>query len=189
MNNKISAACLTILLTLSGSGVAGNKNKIQTTTAFSPYVDGNGNITLPEDFRLSLSHLGSWFVPEGDASGFHDVYANRDAITGYRKSGKFPDGSILVKELRAHRSGDYTTGNNVSYATETVKQWFVMIKDSNKRFPDNKNWGNGWGWALFKTDNPKQNVSSDYQKDCIGCHLPAKPKDWIYTEAYPTLAE
>lgn len=42
----------------------------------SEYVDKEGNITLPIDFRTSTIHLGSWFVPTGDASGFHGVYTN-----------------------------------------------------------------------------------------------------------------
>ena len=41
---------------------------------FSTNVDKHGNITLPNDFRNEMVHLGSWFVPEGGASGFHDVY-------------------------------------------------------------------------------------------------------------------
>ena len=64
-----------------------------------------------------------------------------------------------------------------------------MIKDTNKRFPNNKNWGNGWGWALFKTGNHNINVSMDYKNDCLGCHFPAKNNDWVYTEGYPTLTK
>lgn len=58
---------------------------------------------------------------------------------------------------------DYTTGKNISYATESVKQWFVMIKDTKNRFPKNKNWGDGWGWgwALFKTNSVDTNASND----------------------------
>ena len=154
---------------------------------FSAWVDKKGTISLPKDFRKSMSHLGSWFVPSGDASGFHDVYAQQADVTSYRKNGKFSDGAILVKELRASSTADYTTGKNVSFASATIKQWFVMIKDTKNRFPNNKNWGNGWGWALFKTDNPDVNVSKDFQKDCVGCHYPAKDNDWVYIEAYPTL--
>lgn len=157
------------------------------STGFSPYVNDQGKISLPADFRLSMAHLGSWIVPEGDASGFHDVYAPATVVSAYRKSGKFPDGAVIVKELRAATTADYTTGKNVSYASAKVKQWFVMIKDAKNRFPGNKNWGNGWGWALFKTDNPGVNVSNDFQKDCIGCHIPAKQTDWVYVEAYPSL--
>ena len=75
----------------------------------------------------------------------------------------------------------------MSYATADLKQWFVMVKDAKGRFAENPIWGDGWGWALFKPDNASVNVAKDYKTDCLGCHIPAKDKDWIYTEAYPTL--
>ena len=71
---------------------------------FSAYVDQQGNISLPKDFRTSLIHLGSWFVADGGASGFHDVYTEPESAVAYRKTGKFPDGATLVKELRAHKT-------------------------------------------------------------------------------------
>jgi hypothetical protein len=154
---------------------------------FSPYVDDEGNISFPEGFRTSMVHLGSWYVPEGGASGFHDVYTERASAEAFRVTGKFPDGATLVKELRPSNSGTYTTGQNVSYATGDLKQWFVMIKDSKGRFTDNPLWGDGWGWALFKPADRSVNVATDYKTDCLGCHVPAKDKDWVYTEAYPTL--
>mgnify|MGYP001812318378 CR=1 FL=1 len=157
-----------------------------TAEPFSPHVDDAGNISLPQDFRANMTHLGSWFVPAGEASGFHDVYANRSGVDVYRSSGAFPDGTVLVKELRAHTSGSYTTGSNVSFANDTLKQWFVMIKDSNERFAGNGSWGNGWGWALFQPGK-QGNQSKDYKTDCLGCHVPAQATDWVYTQAYPTL--
>lgn len=154
---------------------------------FSPNVDDQGNISLPDDFRASMVHLGSWFVPEGGASGFHDVYTEKASVEAYRETGKFPDGATLVKELRAHKAGTYTTGENVSYATDGLKQWFVMVKDAKGRFADNPLWGDGWGWALFKPDDKSKQVAADYKTDCLGCHVPVKDNDWVYTEAYPTL--
>jgi hypothetical protein len=150
-------------------------------------VSESGVISLPADFRARFRHLGSWFVPEGDASGFHDVYANPAAIAAYRETGEFPDGSVLVKELRGAAAGAYTTGEGVRFATDELKQWFVMVKDSRGRFPDNQSWGDGWGWALFKPEDLSVNVSSDYRTDCLGCHLPARASDLVYVEAYPTL--
>ena len=155
---------------------------------FSPYVDTNGSISFPDGFRTSMVHLGSWFVPEGGASGFHDVYTEKESVEAYRRTGKFPDGATLVKELRASKSGSFTTGQGVSYATNELKQWFVMIKDSKNRFAGNPLWGEGWGWALYKPDNPSKNVATNFQEECLGCHVPAKDRDWIYTEAYPTLS-
>jgi hypothetical protein len=62
-----------------------------------------------------------------------------------------------------------------------------MIKDSKNRFASNSLWGDGWGWALFKPGNKTTNAATNYKIDCLGCHIPAKKNDWIYTEAYPTL--
>ena len=164
-----------------------SQSAVLADDAFSPNVDDAGNISLPDDFRANLVHLGSWFVPEGGASGFHDVYTEKATVEAYRKTGKFPDGATLVKELRASAAGNYTTGQNVSHATGELKQWFVMIKDTQGRFADDPRWGDGWGWALFKADDPGKNAATNYQTDCLGCHVPAKSNDWVYTEAYPTL--
>ena len=182
---RIAALGVASLLFVLASGVVmamkdGDKS-------FSPYVDKQGRISLPKDFRLKMVHLGSFFVPEGEASGFHDVYAEAEAVLHYRKNGTLPDGATIVKELRPSQSGDYTTGKNVSHATSDIKQWFVMVKDINSRFKDSPTWGDSWGWALFKADNPSVNVSQDYKKDCLGCHMPAQKTDWIYVEGYPTL--
>ncbi len=154
--------------------------------SFSAYVNETGDISLPEDFRTSMVHLGSWYVPAGDASGFHDVYTEQSTVEAYRRTGKFPDGATLVKELRHASKGNYTTGSDIAYANEDIKQWFVMVKDSQGRFADSPVWGDGWGWALFNSKDSKS-ISSNYQIDCKGCHIPAKDNDWVYTEAYPTL--
>jgi len=162
---------------------------MQGTRDFSAYVSKSGEIKLPTDFRRNMVHLGSWLVPEGDASGFHDVYADPDTVDQYRKNNKFRDGAVIVKELRSAESGTYTTGNHVSHATQTIKQWFVMIKDNKNRFPNHKSWGDGWGWALIKTNNPAKNVSTDYKADCQGCHVPAQKTDWIYVDGLLTLTQ
>lgn len=155
--------------------------------SFSPWVDDRGSIRFPDEFRESMVHIGSWFVPEGGASGFHDVFTERESLEAYRRTGLFPDGATLVKELRAADAGSFTTGQNVSYANTEIKQWFVMIKDETGRFPDNAIWGEGWGWALFKADAPTINVATDFRTDCLGCHVPARAADWIYVEGYPAL--
>jgi hypothetical protein len=181
---KVSAVTTLALIANLGSTQILADTKKQ---GFSPYVDEKGNISFPQGFRTSMVHLGSWFVPAGDASGFHDVYTEKESVEAFQKTGKFPDGATLVKELRASKSAAYTTGEGVSHSTEHLKQWFVMIKSSEKRFGDNPLWGDGWGWALFKPDDTNKNHAKNYKTDCLGCHIPAKEKDWVYTEAYPVL--
>jgi hypothetical protein len=168
--------------------IALNTSLVLADDSFSPYVDAQGGISFPKAFRDNMVHLGSWFVPEGGASGFHGVYTEKATLKVFRDTGKFPDGATLIKELRAANEGNYTTGTGVKYET-TIKQWFVMIKDSKGRFADNPLWGDGWGWALYKPDNLNLNVATNYKTDCLSCHIPAKVNDWIYTEAYPSLTQ
>src|SRR6266849_544685 len=63
-------------------------------------VDAKGSIRFPGDFR-KWPHLGSWIVSDEKAPGhgFHDVYASPATVTAYRKTGKFLDGAIIVKEI------------------------------------------------------------------------------------------
>ena len=152
---------------------------------FDTIVSDSGDISLPDDFRKNMAHLGSWFVPEGDASGFHDVYTQPETIGRFRETGVFPDGAVLVKELRGHDAAQLTTGR-ANWSNDTLKQWFVMVKDSTGRFSGNANWGDGWGWALFQPGKDG-NVSLSYRADCLGCHVPAKQTDWVYVAGYPTL--
>jgi hypothetical protein len=179
-NVLLSLVAITVILTSLNS---------RAEQSLSDIVDADGAIAFPEKFRTTMVHLGSWFVPAGGASGFHDVYTEAASVDYFRKHGSFPDGATLVKELRASKSGTYTTGEGVHHATDVLKQWFVMVKDSENRYASNGIWGDGWGWALFKPDNPTKNLATDYKVDCLGCHVPAQKNDWIYTEAYPILSE
>ncbi len=176
---RMGVSMVFALLSIGSSSLQANE--------FSTYVDEKGNISFPKGFNTSMAHLGAWFVPTGGASGFHNVYTEKESLEAFRVTGKFPDGATLVKELRASRAADYTTGKGVSHSTKDIKQWFVMIKDTKNRFSDNPVWGDGWGWALFKPNDLSKNLASDYKVDCLSCHVPAKDNDWVYTEAYPVL--
>jgi len=88
-------------------------------------------------------------------------------------------------EIRTMKWDDLPTGH-VIYADEPV-DWFVMVKDGKGRFKNNPNWGDGWGWALFKAADPKKNVSASYKADCMSCHEVAKDTDRVFVHGYPTL--
>jgi Cytochrome P460 len=185
MNQRLSV--LGVLITLLVGGTLTASEEKHQARDFSPYVDEQGGISLPRDIRDNWTHLGAWALPENVAEGFHDVFTQRGIVEGYKKNNdRFPDGSVLVKEVRSAKSASMTTGPNVLSADEAVL-WFVMIKDEKNRFPDNPNWGNGWGWGLFYAKDPDKNVSTDFRKDCIPCHAPARETDWVYMQGYPSL--
>jgi hypothetical protein len=173
----------------SSAGPETVSSSTQPAAALGKYVDKDGAIHLPEDYRLKWIHLGSWFVEGESGKGqAHDVYAEPEVVAAFRNTGKFPPGATLVKEIRASTSGKMTTGN-VNW-DGPILQWFVMVKDKDTpTFPNNPNWGLGWGWGLYKIDDPKKNISTDYKTDCRGCHVPAKQTDWVYSHGYPILHE
>lgn len=157
---------------------------------FSNFVNKKGEITLPADFRSNWSHLGSWAVPDKLAPGygFHDVYTQKSTIDRYNENGTFPEGTILIKEIRDVIKKPMTTGKDVLWGGKPT-MWFVMVKGSADKFPGNPNWGDGWGWTLYKVDNPGKNISTDYKRDCLGCHIPARNTDYVFVEGYPGLRE
>ena len=148
-------------------------------------VDTAGNIRKPSGYRDHFQGLGAWTVldPKGDEA--HVVYASPGAADHYPATGKFADGTVLVKEVFGTDHAPMTTGD-AHWAADT-KVWFVMIKDEKNRYPNNPLWGDGWGWALFNADAPDKQVATNYKKDCLGCHIPAQSNDWVYVQGYPVL--
>ena len=152
-------------------------------------VDAHGNLRVPVNYRTAYQFLGSWAIA-ADKGGqgskqIHDVYASPRAIAAYRRDGHFPDGTVLVKEVHQTATQSMTTGT-VSHA-DKLAGWFVMVKESKNLHPDNKLWGDGWAWSWFDAGKPLKTTSTDYKKDCLACHEPARSTDLVYTQGYPPL--
>ena len=180
-------ARVSIALALLAAAVLQNSAQVQKSPdVFSEVVDKDGNIRRPKQVRDAYQSLGTFTVLNPKGNEMHATYASSGTAAAYRRTGKFPDGSVLVKEVFSTEHERLTTGD-AHYAAGT-KVWFVMIKDEKGRYPSNPLWGNGWGWALFAADAPEKQVATDYKKDCLGCHVPAKSTDWVYVKGYPVLA-
>jgi hypothetical protein len=150
--------------------------------------DAAGNLHVPDAYRTAYQSLGSWAVAADQGQGskeLHLVYASPGTVNAYRNDGHFPDGAVLVKEVFQAATGPMTTGT-VSHA-ETLKGWFVMMRDNNGRHPGNALWGDGWGWSWFDAADPSKTTSTDYRANCKPCHLPAQASDWVYAAGYPSL--
>ena len=171
-----------------GLGHADGLSELSEQT-YRQLVDKAGNIKLPESYRQNWTHLGSLLVadPKAPGHGFHDVYAQPQAVLAYRQTGKFPDGTVLVKEVRKVKSAVLPTGK-AQWAGD-INIWFVMIKDTQGRFKGNPHWAEGWGWALYEAKSSAINVSKSFREACKACHIPAKQTDWVFIGGYPTLAK
>ena len=183
MFNRISPLILALVILTGHQPIAS-----QSTVSIKGFdlVDKTGNIRKPADVRDRYQALGVYTpVDLNNNTEMHYTYASTGTAEYYRKTGKFADGTVLVKEVFATDHAQMTTGD-AHWATGT-KVWFVMIKDDKGRYPGNPLWGDGWGWALFKSDAPDKQVATNYKKDCLGCHVPAQSTDWVYVQGYPVL--
>lgn len=180
--------------TSSGSDVAAGQAKVDTA------VDPSGKLHVPDNYRTTYQLLGTWAVAKDQGAGaaeMHVLYASPGTIDAYRKEGHFPDGAILVKEVYRAATEPMTTGT-VSHA-DSLRGWFVMVRDRNGRHAENDVWGDGWGWSWFDAANPSvasrnlpmkdgiERPTFDYRANCKGCHAPAIATEWIYVEGYPPL--
>jgi hypothetical protein len=183
-------AVAAVVLTLRSSAADGQSERGRSRGDGTPaaVVDAKGNLHVPSNYRGAYEFLGTWAIAADKDVGsreLHTVYASPGTVSAYRANGRFPDGTVLIKEVYETSTAPFTTGT-VSHA-RVLKGWFVMVKDSKNSHPGNLLWGDGWGWSWFDAGNPRTATSTDYRKDCLGCHVPAHDTDWVYTAGYPVL--
>jgi Cytochrome P460 len=112
---SLVAGTVAALAQISGAAPAGPTANV---------VDAAGHLRVPADYRTRYQTLGSWAIAADSGQGskeIHAVYASPGAIDAYRKTGHFPDGAVLVKEVFAASTNDMTTGT-VSHADQ-LKGW------------------------------------------------------------------
>lgn len=185
--------CLGVLLAAGAATIAmAAAQREMDRVLAAPSVSGaDALLHVPAaDYRREWPLLGSFSVladdPETGAKELHVVYARPETVDAYRRTGAFPDGAVLVKDVFATRTEPLTTGT-VSYA-RTLKGRFVMVKDGTDRYAGASGlWGDGWGWAFYEGNETRRTVTTDYRADCLGCHEPARRSDLVYVQGYPVL--
>ncbi len=131
-------------------------------------------VPYPEGYR-DWSHVKSMVINPGHPlyeafGGIHHLYANRKAMEGYR-TGRFPDGAVIVFDLLEAKSAD----NTVQEGARKVVG--VMHKDG-------KRWKatGGWGFEGFKGDSKTERaVAGNAAKACFECHTAQKDRDYVFS--------
>ncbi|GMU71075.1 MAG: cytochrome P460 family protein [Burkholderiales bacterium] len=131
-------------------------------------------VPYPAGYR-SWTHVKTMQILEGHPlfasfGGIHHLYANPKAMQGYR-SGRFPDGAVIVFDLLAPVNADHTVtdGNR--------KVVGVMHKDA-KRYAAT----GGWGFEGFKGDSRTERaVGTNAKGACFGCHEPQRGRDYVFS--------
>ncbi len=120
--------------------------------------------------------------PEAPFPDFHNVYIDPPSYARYMETGRFPDGTVLVKELvevgstRAVSGKGYFMGEFIGLET--------AIKSA-ERFPDEP--GN-WAYFSFGHSYPLAETAEAFPTAaCNTCHLVSAADDFVFTQYYPVL--
>ena len=155
-----------------------------------------GELRLPKGFQHWV-FIGAPLTPNGLNNGqaafpeFHHVYINPDAFSVYERTGMFPEGTVIAKELVLLQQGDHPDGskNGISgrgYFAGELNGMDVMVKDSS-RFKDT----DGWGFFNFGHHAPpyEKTAPAAPKASCAGCHQANADKDMVFTDMYPILRD
>lgn len=130
-----TTACSVIILACSASILLYAQRQPRI---LSPTEDAQGRLHLPPDYREHYEYLGTWSVAADKTPGaqqLHVVYASSGTRTAYKRTGKFPDGTVLVKEQLEAATAQMTSGT-ISHELKLVR-WFVMVKGDTNRHTGN----------------------------------------------------
>ena len=120
--------------------------------------------------------------PEANFPEFHNVYIHPSDFDHWKRTGQFPDGTVLVKELVTVGANQATSGNG--YFMGEYIGLETTIKDS-VRFPDEP--GN-WAYFSFGHSYPLADSAAAFPASaCNSCHLASAADDWVFTQYYPVL--
>lgn len=164
-------------------------SKAEKEKKFYKFNEKNELLT-PEGYREWI-FVGTPVTPNDMNDGkapfpeFHNVYIDPVSYKHYKDTGKFRDGTILVKELVSVGSKKASSGNG--YFEGDYIGLEATIKDT-KRFA--KEPGH---WAYFSFTN--KDHSLPYKKTapafpaaaCNACHQATAADDWVFTQYYPVL--
>ena len=146
-----------------------------------------GELVRPTGYR-KWTYVGTPLTPNDMNDGnapfpeFHSVYINPDAYNHYEKTGEFPNGTVLVKELID--VGDKEASSGKGYFMGNFVGLEVSIKDKS-RF---KNEPGNWAYFSFGHKYPlKEKAKAQPAASCNDCHAGEADDDFVFTQYYPVL--
>ena len=170
-------------------------NTATATRRYLPEYTKEGDLILPKNWR-SWVYVGSPLTPDGlndNKEGFpeyHNVYIEPGSYEIFKKTGEFPEGTIMFKELQRvlgpqdFPDGSLTQPSGRGYFPGAFNGADVTVKDS-KRYAQT---GSNWGYYNFNHHEPKAPTAKLRPKsECSFCHLAGAKKDETWTQFYRLL--
>jgi len=193
---------------LAASSFLFNTRPVVAQTQQYPVYDSAGRLKTPTGYRAWV-FVGAPLTPEGLNDGkyncdepggctrsnfpeYHHVYIEKKNVDAYLKTGDFPEGTVIVKELTrvlnpSNPDGSRTEASGRGYFNGEYNGIDMSVKDS-KRFAAT----NGWGFFTFGHHPLPYNKTAAEQpaEVCAGCHIANVAKtDMTWIQFYPQLRD
>jgi hypothetical protein len=172
----------------------------QSGTVLRAHFNSNGEALLPQGYRQWVhvgtrdNALGKTSILDGKPTTTPEVldaYVEPHAFAAYQKTGKWPDGSQMVKEFAAVRTGASCQEGTYLCTTEYGEGIFetgyiglgMMVKDE-KRFPSAPG---HWAFFSFGHKPPPYDSVSPVRSasQCQSCHIRlASDTDFVISRAH-----
>jgi hypothetical protein len=152
----------------------------QTASANLPAYDATGKLITPKNYRewiylssgLDMSYSIRERAPEH--SMFDNVFVNLEAYKVFKESGKWPDKTMFVLEVRAAESAGSI--NKVGHFQSTeLMGGEAHVKDASRG-----------GWTFYDLDEERGTLIPK-TANCYSCHEQHAAVDTTFVQFYPTL--
>lgn len=191
MRQRLAGIAISLGIAAGAAGIA----VAESTPDWGPNWDAKGELVLPKDFHQWV-FLGSPLTPQALNDGkagfpeYHNVYVQPQAFRTYRKTGEWPEGTILLKELQLTRPGSNADGSSLEasgrgYFPGALNGIDISVKDA-KRFKDT----NGWGFFNFGHHAPPyaKTAAPQAADACAACHI-ANADDMVFSKFYTPILD
>jgi hypothetical protein len=149
----------------------------------APRYDAAGRLIPPADYRdwVFLSSGVDMSYSErpamADAHMFDNVFAPRAAYAEFKRTGVWPDKTVLMLENRGGKSKGSINRQGL-FQTGEVMGLEAHVKDT-ARFKG--------GWGFFSIEGGAPAGQIDYTAACYACHAAHGAADTTFVQFYPTL--
>src|SRR5262245_4596869 len=172
-----------------------NMATVSPRTRCLPEYTASGDLILPKNnIWREWVFVGEPLTPNALNGGkanfpeYHNVYIEPGSYEIYKKTGEFPDGTIMFKELQLTLPGENPDGSRTEpsgrgYFPGAFNGGDATVKDT-KRYADT----GGWGYYKFNHHEPKAPTATVQPRDkCAFCHIASAKKDEVWTQFYRLL--
>ena len=187
MKIGVSLATVGVVLLLATGAITASRAAADHTSTGTPEYTTDGKLRVPSDYREWIFLTSSLDMnystgPGMDHSMFDNVFVPEGAYHSFLQTGKWPEGTILLKENRVASSKGSINKSGQFQVTSTMGLE-VHVKDS-RRFS-----GPGWGFFIFPDAHSEPAVVIPFSASCYSCHKDHGAVDTTFVQFYPTLID